>query len=218
VYRFFIFCVSNLDYKKTDLNISDSKNRENIGKLARMVTNAIFLSHKLRNNVTIRIFVEEPVPHAYQIDSSTIRYLGPELRSLASLLLKGEKFVLDNFLTNIKSTNWFTPNPGLKLAQTANIFLDLQLNEENSILHISHTENNTDKKERISLKSLNKVIHKLFEKESFIFLLNIDANLGENRSYLANLKKKCISKKSIDSITYPTLVSLLNLILDDLEK
>ena len=58
--RFFVITLTELNFEKKDLNVPFSEDRLNIGKLSRIVTNAIFLSHSLRENVFIRIFVEKP--------------------------------------------------------------------------------------------------------------------------------------------------------------
>ena len=59
--RIFVISLTELDYEKKDLNVSFSENRHSIGLLSRIVTNAIFLSHSLREKVIIRIFIEKPV-------------------------------------------------------------------------------------------------------------------------------------------------------------
>ena len=124
--RIFVISLLELNYEKKDLNVSFSENRLSIGLLSRIVTNAIFLSHSLREKVIIRIFIEKPVSHIVQIDSATIRYLGPELRSLASLLLKAKKKFLEAFSNNYFPNNiWFEANPGLFIRLADNPFQDL---------------------------------------------------------------------------------------------
>ena len=123
--RIFVFFVKDLSYEKKDLNEPSSQNRLLVGVLSRAITNSIFLSHALRENIIIRIFVQEEVPHVYHISSDNIRYLGPEERSFASICRKAERFLKEKISQGIDNEIWYQPNPGFFLKVADNPFVDL---------------------------------------------------------------------------------------------
>ncbi|MBD3191454.1 MAG: hypothetical protein GF308_12470 [Candidatus Heimdallarchaeota archaeon] len=237
MYKLFIFSVPELNYTKKDLNVAQSKNRRYIGLLARMVTNAIFLSHALRKNITIRIFVQKIIPHIIQIQSETIRYLGPEERSLASLLLKAETVfkeeIAHGFISK-DSTSWLEPNPGILVRVTENPLVNIEefLEPPQTIVKIdsltgnSHSTVEKTGNQKLSLKVFEEQLLTIAENySSLIFpfdLSFLDNNQGKessskekrNRSdpfqeYSLSLRKK---------IAPAQLVTIINLILDKLEK
>ena len=176
--RIFVISLIELNYEKKDLNVSYSENRHSIGLLSRIVTNAIFLSHSLREKVIIRIFIEKPVSHIIQIDSATIRYLGPELRSLASLLLKAKKKFLEAFSNNYFANNvWFEANPGLFIRLASNPFEDLSVKANTPIPLVSIASDNNQKEpdvKSVILKEFEYLIMTLSEKkDAFIVYMSL---------------------------------------------
>ncbi len=216
--RTFIFCIQGLNYQKSDLSIPYSNNRIIIGTLSRMITNAIFLSHKIRQNITIRIFILQPKPHLYEIKSESIRYLGPDLRSSASLLLKGEQYLFENQkkMINNKQLIWYEPNPGLFLCIINNPFIELDIRKTSKVFYF--TNKNFDvlsNKSNISLKTFNELLQQY---KPQIFCFNFGLDISNNHFNLDFLKEKHLEKINlINQISFPTLVSIINLLLDDMK-
>ena len=152
--RIFVYFVNDLDFEKKDLNEPNSPNRVTVGILSRAITNSIFLSHKLRENILIRIYVHEPIPHVYQISSDRIRYLGPEERSFASIIRKAERYFLDKNHEELEGHKWFQPNPGLFLIKNSNPFIELEQLHKQPFTVI----NFQDTKTVISLKKFEDLI------------------------------------------------------------
>ncbi|MCK5158773.1 MAG: hypothetical protein KAR08_06430, partial [Candidatus Heimdallarchaeota archaeon] len=205
-----------------DLNVSFSENRLSIGLLSRIVTNAIFLSHSLREKVVIRIFIEKPVSHIIQIDSATIRYLGPELRSLASLLLKAKKKFLEALSINYFTNNvWFEANPGLFIRLASNPFEDLSVKASTPIplvsIALDNNNENPDVKS-ITLKEFEHLIMTLSEKKNafIVYLSLIPKQLSKiplnTQDYI--ITSVAISQK----IDLARLTNIVNIILDRNKK
>ncbi|NHJ87224.1 MAG: hypothetical protein FK734_17300 [Asgard group archaeon] len=224
--RIFSFVIPSLNYSKNDLNIPSSPNRLIIGTLSRMVTNAIFLSHALRDNLIIRILVLEPVPHLYHISNEKIRYLGPGLRSLASILLKAEKYLLEN---DKLAHNWLEPNPGLFVIKNYDIYFDLAKDIEEPMICIN-IENKTYEKQQtqkekdyLILKnySLSDIEYYLKTiKGKWNTILIILSMLDSPLNYVDYFKEDSENNIVIqlkDEISNPKIVSIMNLILDDIE-
>ncbi|NHK29932.1 MAG: hypothetical protein FK730_01180 [Asgard group archaeon] len=214
--RTFIFCIKELDYQKGDLSIPHSNKRATIGTLSRMITNAIFLSHKLRQRVTIRIFVLKPNPHLYEIKSESIRYLGPDLRSSASLLLKGENFLIEkqNLSEINKQIVWYEPNPGLFLTITDDPFIDLNIRKDSMIFYFSKLkENKVSKEHKVSLVDFEM---QLEQHKPLIFLFDHRINIINDQLISEYFQDYTIKKISlINPISFPSIITLINLILDD---
>lgn len=221
--RIFVISLPELTYEKKDLNVSFSENRLSIGLLSRIVTNAIFLSHSLREKVVIRIFIEKPVSHIVQIDSATIRYLGPELRSLASLLLKAKKKFLEAFSNNYFTNNvWFEANPGLFIRLTDNPFQDLSAKANTPIPLVSVPLDSNHKKpedvKSITLKEFEHLIKTLSEnKSAFILYLPF---ISEHLSKIPlNSQEFIINNIAISQkIDLARLTNIVNIILDENKK
>jgi hypothetical protein len=215
--RTFIFCVKELDYQKGDLSIPHSNKRAIIGILSRMITNAIFLSHKLRQRVKIRIFVIKPIPHLYEIKSESIRYLGPDLRSSASLLLKGEHFLNEkrNLEKIDKQIVWYEPNPGLFLSITDDPFINLSKNS--MIFYFSKLEENKATMEHsISLVDLEELIQ---QHKPLLFLFDQGINIFNNQLFSECFQNYTIKKISLlNSISFPSIITTINLILDNAQN
>jgi tRNA pseudouridine-54 N-methylase len=218
--RIFVISLSELNYEKKDLNVSFSENRLSIGLLSRIVTNAIFLSHSLREKVVIRIFIEKPVSHIVQIDSATIRYLGPELRSLASLLLKAKKKFLEAFSNNYFTNNiWFEANPRLFIRLTDNPFRDLSAKANTPIPLVSVALDSNHKKpedvKSVTLKEFEHLIKTLSEnKDAFILYLPF---ISEHLSKIPlNSQEFIITSIAISQkIDLARLTNIVNIILDE---
>ncbi|NPE09265.1 MAG: hypothetical protein GNW80_13350 [Asgard group archaeon] len=217
--RIFVISLTELTYEKKDLNVSFSENRLSIGLLSRIVTNAIFLSHSLREKVIIRIFIEKPVSHIIQIDSATIRYLGPELRSLASLILKAKKKFLEVFSNNYFTNNiWFEANPGLFIRLASNPLQDLSVKAKTPIPLVSvaldNNHINPDARS-VTLKEFVHLIKTLSEnKNAFIVYFSfIPEHLSKiplnSQDFLIN--SVVISQK----IDLARLTNIVNIILDE---
>jgi len=216
--RFFVISLTELNYEKKDLNVPFSENRNSIGILSRIVTNAIFLSHSLREKVIIRIFIEKPISHIIQIDSATIRYLGPELRSLASILLKAKKKFLEVFSNNYFTKNvWFEANPGLFIRLASNPFQDLSIKVNTPIPKVTITLDNNQENPDIksyTLKEFEHLILTLSEnRNAFIVYLPLISNhlskipLNSQDFIINNI---AISQK----IDLAKLTNIVNIILD----
>ena len=220
--RIFVISLTELNYEKKDLNVSSSEYRRSIGLLSRIVTNAIFLSHSLREKVIIRIFIEKPVSHIIQIDSATIRYLGPELRSLASLLLKAKKKFLEALSNNYFTNNvWFEANPGLFIRLASNPFEDLSVKASTPIplvsIALDNNNENPDVKS-ITLKEFEHLIMTLSEKKNafIVYLSLIPKQLSKiplnTQDYI--ITSVAISQK----IDLARLTNIVNIILDRNKK
>ncbi len=220
--RIFVISLTELNYEKKDLNVSSSEYRRSIGLLSRIVTNAIFLSHSLREKVIIRIFIEKPVSHIIQIDSATIRYLGPELRSLASLLLKAKKKFLEALSNNYFTNNvWFEANPGLFIRLASNPFEDLSVKASTPIplvsIALDNNNENPDVKS-ITLKEFEHLIMTLSEKKNafIVYLSLIPKQLSKiplnTQDYI--ITSVAISQK----IDLARLTNIVNIILDGNKK
>lgn len=220
--RIFVISLTELNYEKKDLNVSFSENRRSIGLLSRIVTNAIFLSHSLREKVIIRIFIEKPVSHIIQIDSATIRYLGPELRSLASLLLKAKKKFLEAFSNKYFTSNvWFEANPGLFIRLASNPFEDLSVKASppNPIVSIALDNNNENPNvNSVTLKEFEHLIMTLSEnKNAFIVYFSL---IPEQLSKISlNTQDFIITSVIISQkIDLARVTNIVNIILDGNKK
>ncbi|MHA1212055.1 MAG: hypothetical protein ACTSSH_06305 [Candidatus Heimdallarchaeota archaeon] len=214
--RSFLFHISDLSYTKSDLNIPNTSNRHVIGQLARMITNALFLSHSLRSNITIRIFVSNPIPHLFQIKSETIRYLGPELRSSASILLKAEKFFHEEIISSLE-TKWFQPNPGLFLKLTDNPFVEIE--EPFTLLSIHTQQDPKLDLQTISIYELEEIIktnHVGANSLIFHFPLTIVPSLSIDEIKLPIKQHKVLLLDNNPPI--PNIITQVNLMLDKLES
>ncbi|NHJ04147.1 MAG: hypothetical protein EAX90_04945 [Candidatus Heimdallarchaeota archaeon] len=223
--RIFLFTVPELNYQKKDLNVPNSDNRYYIGQLSRMITNAIFLSHSLRENVIIRVFVYNEISHVIEIRSESIRYLGPEERSSASIFLKVEEYVRKNFPLQIKEypNYWLEPNPGVKLKITQDCFENLIDTESKNVKYIQLIkkieENETSQK--FLLKKFEYLLQNS-EKKYDIIIIHI--NISQNNVSSNFDLQKIIGNKNRDwdfsslNISHyldnSKLVGLSNLILD----
>lgn len=220
--RIFVISLTELNYEKKDLNVSFSENRHSIGLLSRIVTNAIFLSHSLREKVIIRIFIEKPVSHIIQIDSATIRYLGPELRSLASLLLKAKKKFLEAFSNKYFTNNiWFEANPGLFIRLADTPFQDLSVKANTPIPLVSITLDNDRKKsdvKSVTLKEFEQLIIPLSKNRNafIVYFSFIPEHLSKiplnTQDFL--VKSVAITQK----IDLARLANIVNIILDENRK
>lgn len=218
--RIFVISLPELNYEKKDLNVSFSENRFSIGLLSRIVTNAIFLSHSLREKVVIRIFIEKPVSHIVQIDSATIRYLGPELRSLASLLLKAKKKFLEAFSNNYFTNNiWFEANPGLLIRLADNPFQDLSTKANTPIPLVSVSlDSNHKKPENVKSVTLKEFEHlmKTFSENKNAFILYLPF-ISEHLSKIPLSSQDFIitSIEISQKIDLARLTNIVNIILDE---
>jgi tRNA pseudouridine-54 N-methylase len=216
--RLFVISLTELDFEKKDLNVPFSEKRLTIGYLARIITNTIFLSHSLREKVIIRVFIEKPISHIIQIDSTTIRYLGPELRSLASLILKSKKKFHEALANNYFINNtWLETNPGFFIRLATNPFQDLsiQVNSQNPLVYlISDVNSKTSDIESYTLKDFEKLILSLSENRSafVIYLPLISEQISkipvDSQDFI--IRKIDISEK----IDYARLTNIVNIILD----
>jgi len=220
--RIFVISLTELNYEKQDLNVSFSENRRSIGLLSRIVTNAIFLSHSLREEVIIRIFIEKPVSHIIQIDSATIRYLGPELRSLASLLLKAKKKFLEAFYNKYFANNvWFEANPGLFIRLANNPFEDLSVKASTLIPLISVALDNNHKNpdvKSITLKEFEHLIVTLSENKN-TFIVSYSFISGHLSKIPLNSQDFIINRVVVSQkIDLARLTNIVNIILDENRK
>lgn len=216
--RIFFFYVPELSYEKKDLNVPSSEKRFFIGKLSRLITNTIFLSHALREDILIRIIVKNPITHIIQIKTDTIRYLGPEERSLGSLLIKTEKSVFEKKTDSNINSEWFQPNPGLLVKITKNIYADFQ--EElrlpvivlvPKVIESGSSENNfyqnfSEYLEFIKTNYQSIIIHYDLASNSFI--------PSKKFSY-KHQTKEIVLTNPFDNLT---LISLANILLDKKKK
>ncbi len=221
--RYFLFVIPELTYEKKDLNVPVSMRRTIIGRISRMITNAIFLSHSLRKEITIRLFVGTPKPHFIQIESEKIRYLGPGLRSFASLMLKVRKFLLEKIETSTLIEQWYEPNPGLFLKPTSNPFEDLiksnsPLVDVLSFSHLSEEENNV-----LTCPTINdfeNMIRNYLDKDKIlIYYFDFSSSLSFDLQSIAKENNYTFNYVSISrNLNCPKLVSIINIILDKYEK
>ncbi len=218
--RIFVISLLELNYEKKDLNVSFSENRLSIGLLSRIVTNAIFLSHSLREKVIIRIFIEKPVSHIVQIDSATIRYLGPELRSLASLLLKAKKKFLEAFSNNYFPNNiWFEANPGLFIRLADNPFQDLSTKANTPIPLVSISLDSNHKKpedvKSVTLKEFEHLMKTLSENKDAIILYLPFISEHLSKIPLSSQDFIITSIEISQKIDLARLTNIVNIILDE---
>ncbi|MBN1328983.1 MAG: hypothetical protein JXA54_05875 [Candidatus Heimdallarchaeota archaeon] len=217
--RNFLFILPDLDYQKNDLNVKESTSRLIIGQLARIITNTLFLSHSLRKEILILILVLMPKPHLYKISSESIRYLGPELRSSASIFLKTEKFIQEKLLVDEKQIfeKWFEPNPGLFVKLTNLSFTDFDEN-----MHFIYIEpSNTSESQYMPLQRFDEFIitnySNILARTFFVF------SLIEDFSILQIFNLKCYEKNFVkinlaNEISLPNISTIINLIIDKIEK
>ena len=226
--RIFTFSVPQLKFLKRDLNISSSLNRRIIGKLARIITNTIFLSHSLRNNTIIRIFVDEPFQHVYEINSKKIRYLGPELRSFASLVRKSENKLLEMGLDQFKSRDWYQTNPGLFCKFSSTPFIDLDKKIKKPIFFLKQTiykKSDNEQKLFDNLVALeNHILNSKKKYNTFIYSTQIEFDDSKNLHKLSdyflekNIPSDLFSIQLQRNYDVANIVSIINLILDEKEK
>lgn len=220
--RIFFFVVPNLNYQKQDLNIPVSENRLIIGQLSHMITNSIFLSHSLRKDIIIRIFVQKPIPHVYQIKSQSIRFLGPELRSFASLILKTENIIAAKSLINEnEQINWHELNPGLFMSFCNNLFVDIDKEVINPISIICFDRiNKTEKKKNKSMveifTNMEEILNELcYDVNSLLLIFKIDnSNDLLIPDSLKKMVKKNVNLKISVKISLPNILAIINIILD----
>ncbi|NHJ33472.1 MAG: hypothetical protein FK732_11485 [Asgard group archaeon] len=216
--RLFVISLTEIDYEKKDLNVPFSEKRLIVGQLSRIITNAIFLSHSLRENITIRIFVEKPISHLIQIDSATIRYLGPELRSFASILLKTKK-KFSEALTNNHFTNntWLEANPGFFIRLVDNPFQDLTLQADEPIplvCLISSKKHKDLEVESYTLKNFEKLVLTLSRNKN-AFFIHLPLTSDQYSRIPENSQKFTIRKIAISNeIDLARLTNIINIILD----
>lgn len=220
--RIFVISLTELNYEKQDLNVSSSENRQSIGLLSRIVTNAIFLSHSLREKVIIRIYIEKPVSHIIQIDSATIRYLGPELRSLASLLLKAKKKFLEAFSNNYFTNNvWFEANPGLFIRLASNPFEDLSVKASDPIPLVSIALDNNQKEpdvKSVTMKEFEHLIMTLSENKN-TFIVSFSLIPEQPTQIPLNTQDFVITSIAISQkIDLARVTNIVNIILDGNKK
>jgi tRNA pseudouridine-54 N-methylase len=197
-----------------DLNVPSSQNRTLIGTLSRAITNTIFLSHALRENIIIRIFVQKDVPHVFQIRSDSIRYLGPEERSFASICRKAERFFNERLAEGMNDQNWYEPNPGFFLRKSDNPFIDLDqlLSKPISILNLQTSTN------KITLGNFEDLLQKSAKEISSLVIPLIIASQNDeialNVLDMVPFEYQLIDAKLSLDYDIPKLVSITNLILD----
>lgn len=220
MYRIFLIKVQKFNYEKKDLNVPFSDKRINIGVLSRMVTNAIFLSHSLREKVIVRVLIEEPVPHIIQIQTNKIRYLGPDERSLASIILKTERKIVEQKNDSLNN-HWFQPNPGLFVKITNDWLIDLEpyLNEPVGLIQFNYNSQISDRISQkvigFSFKDFEEKINNFQEKyNSNVFIFNFKKDDPDRfePSLVLNAAHHLVKIPKI--LNPPTLVGIINVILD----
>ncbi len=220
MFRIFLIKVQKFDYEKKDLNVPFSQKRSTIGVLSRMVTNAIFLSHALREKVIVRIAIEEPVPHIIQIQTDKIRYLGPDERSFASIILKAERKIMEQKNESIID-RWFQPNPGLfaKITNDWLIDLDSYLNEPIGLIQFNYdlpiNDGLSQESNGFSLRDFEEKINNfqdLFKSNIFIFNFTNEDTKWFEPSLALNTTFHHIKIPKI--LNPPKLVGIINIILD----
>ncbi|MFW9923007.1 MAG: hypothetical protein ACFFDW_06930 [Candidatus Thorarchaeota archaeon] len=216
--RFFLFSIKELDYEKNDLNVPISTKRLILGKLSRLVTNTIFLSHALREHIVIRILVSEPIKYLIQIKSETIRYLGPEERSLGSILLKVKKSIEDKIQQNSMSKNWFEPNPGVLVKITENFLEDIENELKEPSLFIKITNNQLEKNTNFfDLENELTILKQNYESVIFHFNLNVELDLLKPLASDISNQFKCIEINFTKKLDTNKLVSIINIVFDNIE-
>jgi len=222
--RIFVFLVPELSYTKKDLNVPHSPQRTIIGELSRMITNALFLSHSLREHLTVQIFILKPKAHVIVIRSEEIRYLGPEFRSSASILLKVEEIIREKVSLELTNSNWFQPHRGLFARFQEKALDNLLTRAKNfhcfifhsksfpSSLHISVPLSFHDDFELLLKNSYDKV-------EFIIFLFPIGDfmdNIALSSVLPANEHLSFVSTdRELDNAK---IISIVNVLLDQLEE
>jgi len=220
LYRIFLIKVQKFNYEKKDLNVPFSQKRIIIGFLSRMVTNAIFLSHSLRAKVIVRLAIKEPVPHIIQIQTDKIRYLGPDERSFASIILKAERKILEQ-ISNSQNNHWFQPNPGLFAKITDDLLIDLNsyLNEPIGLIQFDYNSTIRDNISRdatdFSYEDFERKINNLQEMyNSNIFIFNFEKEATDLPEPLLALRSAHHNVKIPKLLNPPKLVGIINIILD----
>ena len=215
--RVFVYFLSELSYEKKDLNVPSSPNRTLIGTLSRTITNTIFLSHALRENIIIRIFVQKDVPHIYQISSDSIRYLGPEERSFASICRKAERFLKDKIAEGIDEQKWYKPNPGFFLRKSDNPYVDIDQLLAKPVAFLN-LQSPTDE---ITLNSFEELLLKNTKDISSLIIpliISSDNNpIQSNVQDMISFEHQKINAKLKLNYDIPKLASIVNLILDKKE-
>ncbi|HUT80011.1 MAG TPA: hypothetical protein VMZ29_02320 [Candidatus Bathyarchaeia archaeon] len=217
--RNFLFIIPDLDYQKNDLNVKEPHVRAIIGQLARIITNTLFLSHSLRKDILILIFVLKPKPHLFKISSESIRYLGPELRSSASIFLKAEKFIQEKLLVDEKQTieKWFEPNPGLFVKLTNLPFIGLKEN-----MHFIFIECDKNfESQQMTLQKFDELITNNnsndHTKTFYVFSLLKDFSALQTFEPIFP-EKNSVKINLVNKIPIPNILTIINLILDKTEK
>lgn len=220
MYRIFLIKTQKFSYEKKDLNVPFSQKRITIGILSHMVTNAIFLSHSLREKVIVRIAIEEPIPHIIQIQTDKIRYLGPDERSFASIILKAERKILEQKNGSLNN-HWFQPNPGLfaKITDDWLVDLDSYLNEPIGLIQFNY---NSPLREGIAREAIGFSFRDFEEKirrfqemfNSNIFIFNFKKEDGDwfEPSLTLNTTHHLVNIPKL--LNPPKLVGIINIILD----
>jgi hypothetical protein len=229
--RGFLFHTPTLGYQKKDLNQADPSNRQVIGLLSRMVTNAIFLSHNLRENILVRIFVESSNSYLVQFSTDSIRYLAPQERSLGFLLLKAQETIeqklvyappaFQNKLTEI------TPGFFLRLSTDPFVATDEFFGSDNSCISFLSQSllNNQINQEYDTLSSITDLENLLVDEKIHllkkIFYLPLSLNTMGKLNYLPLEKKGLFTNQFLfypENWSQEQIVMLLNLILDDIQE
>ncbi|MHA1628806.1 MAG: hypothetical protein ACTSXO_09060 [Candidatus Heimdallarchaeota archaeon] len=222
--RVFLFLLPELHFTKSDLNISNSSKRPVIGTLARMITNAIFLSHSLREELTIQIFIEKPESHIFTIQSNTIRYLGPELRSSGSILLKAEDAVKKKIESELfADQEWFQPHRGL-LARFQQKPLDNFIAQVKSfhcfIFHKEGTSFPFDLPSSNFFNGLEELLKRhanACEMLFFVFSLG-QLSLEKLLAPVLGEKQRITTISLTQNLDFPQAINIINVILDQFEE
>lgn len=214
--RIFLFILRRFDYSKSDLNKPFSEKRNEIGQISRMLTNAIFLSHSLRQQTVVRLFILEPSPYLIEIKTETIRYLGPELRSSASILLKAKNYLFEKITEDKALDIWYEPNPGLFSAFTNNALLDLNDVDKFTIFQFQKTSSDDNS---VSITDVEEsVLNSDSTNKSLMFIFYLDEELYNLTKENVIINRQKQNLVYIDSkILFPNLVGLLNLFIDKKE-
>ncbi|MEA2069924.1 MAG: hypothetical protein U9O98_01390 [Asgard group archaeon] len=225
--RLFFFQVPSLSYSKKDLNDPSAQQRAIIGELATAVTNAVFLSHALRENIGVYVYTTNPTPHLLYFTTNSIRYLGPQARSFASLVLKAQRVLADKCTQSLNPPSKpFSANPGLFISCTHTPFTDIiaELPASPKILYFQDSFATAFKKSNHKYfpSTLKKFEEYFYDSTSsslpviFPFLLpfNNPRQLKprfslENHSHLSTTYLKLPKK-----YTFPQLITVLNFLLD----
>jgi len=217
LHRIFLIKIDEFTFEKKDLNIPFTEKRRNIGTLSGIITNAIFLSHSLRENVIVRLLIKKPMQHIIQIQTDKIRYLGPEERSLASIILKAERKILENYDTSFRD-KWFQPNPGLFACITDNWYFDLDQYISEPIGIIQFTETDNTNKEFSAIQFEQIILASREKNNSSIYFFDLTCSDKELELQPLNLKSVLHQEKIAKVPSLPKLIGLINIILDKKEK